>query len=154
MVVWWYGGMVVCWYGDMVIWWYVNGGDGCSGVCSGDGDLDSAWLVIQWMMVIDVVVCVVVVVTLIVCGYEDFFKNILFECFPHRRFLKVMILIVLENSGFFLIRWSVSLVKQTVLTPGSAPGSRYWIFKPPSSRWKAFSYFSYNHIITLIPILF
>ena len=77
------------------------------------------------MVVIDVVVCVVVLVTLIVCGYEDFFKNILFECFPHRRFLKVMILFVLENSGFFLIRWPVSLVKQTVLTPGSAPGSRY-----------------------------
>ena len=39
--------MMVWWYGGMVVWRYVNGGDGCSGVCSGDGDLDSAWLVIQ-----------------------------------------------------------------------------------------------------------
>ena len=85
---------------------------------------------------------VIVVVVIISFGISN-----LFYVAPNSVFYIVALKIwrpASKNKGYFLDRWSVSLVKQIVLTRGSAPGDRYRfsIFEPPSIRQKLSFIFS------------
>ena len=79
---------------------------------------------------------VIVVVVIISFGIPN-----LFDVAPNFVFYIVALKIwrpASKNKGYFLDRWSVSRVKQDLLTLGSAPGVRYRfsIFEPPSIRQK------------------
>jgi hypothetical protein len=85
---------------------------------------------------------VIVVVVIISFGIPN-----LFDVAPNFVFYIVALKIwrpASKNKGYFLDRWSVSRVKQDVLTLGSAPGVRYRfsIFEPPSIRQKLSFIFS------------
>ena len=75
------------------------------------------------------------------CGFGDFlgiFILLLYSLFV--LVITVMTWVVLENSNYFLDRWSVSYKKQVVLTLGTAPDDRFLMFHLQTSIYSTKAY--------------